>query len=259
MFAKIKNLGGLIDMLVTRESLQDQAHKANSKVTQAAERYTMSGYYALLGCQYQSEAIEADDVIHQVAGVDRLQAMCEADGARLSSQHVRQLRGRWCETRDKSLGEANKLTVEEFVQELTRLRSGDKPSEESPVLRVEHWSDLAIGIAEDGSCWAVTPAPAVGEVFPKSKACRLPLSGSHWKAVLTTLAEATDPYQERRDIIEGKLQLNPPPKSQHRDPKARTEATERAIRAELPTQKSIQSKGLGPVIVFVSGWQKFRC
>jgi hypothetical protein len=67
-----------------------------------------------------------------------------------------------------------------------------------PVLQVERWSDLAIGIGEDGSYLAVTPCPECGEVFPKEKAAELDLSGKRWKSLLDLLAQSEDGRQARK-------------------------------------------------------------
>ena len=51
-----------------------------------------------------------------------------------------------------------------------------------PLFAVEHWSQLAIGIDEKWRFWAITPAPATGEIFKKTEAAEIKLPGDRWKA-----------------------------------------------------------------------------
>jgi hypothetical protein len=72
---------------------------------------------------------------------------------------------------------------------------------EQALLEVESWSDLAIGINEDGSFLAVTPVPNTGTVFPKEKAVALPLKGARWKKLLQLIARSKDGQSSRKDEL----------------------------------------------------------
>jgi len=69
------------------------------------------------------------------------------------------------------------------------------PCTQRPVLTVERWSDLGIGIEQGEKpgelvYLAVTPCPECGDVFPKRKAKELHLPGRRWRALLKLLAES---------------------------------------------------------------------
>ena len=59
-----------------------------------------------------------------------------------------------------------------------------------PLFVVKHWSQLAIGIDEKWRFWAITPAPAAGEIFKKTEAREIKLPGDRWKALLKLLGES---------------------------------------------------------------------
>ena len=61
---------------------------------------------------------------------------------------------------------------------------------QEPVIQVGKWSDLGIGIAEDGEYLAITPCPEYGEVFPKKKSVALRLPGRQWQELLKLLAQS---------------------------------------------------------------------
>jgi len=65
-------------------------------------------------------------------------------------------------------------------------------SEQAVKLEVPRWSDLAIGIDEDGGYLAVSPVPDNGAVFPKEKSVRLDLPGDRWKRLLQALSTSED-------------------------------------------------------------------
>jgi hypothetical protein len=68
----------------------------------------------------------------------------------------------------------------------------DRPADPQPLLAVERWSDLAIGIDEDWKYWALTPAPEIGEPFPKARAVELILPGERWKSLLKLATDSQD-------------------------------------------------------------------
>jgi hypothetical protein len=75
-------------------------------------------------------------------------------------------------------------------------------SEPLPLLSINEWSDLAIGIDERSKCWAITPPPEPGKVFRKTKAVELPLPAGRWTTVLTALAESeTGCVVARADLL----------------------------------------------------------
>lgn len=75
-------------------------------------------------------------------------------------------------------------------------------ADNEPRLTVDRWSDLAIGIDEDGSYLAVTPLPEPGERFVKRNAIPLKLPGKQWKALLDLLARSSDGRTAaKRDVI----------------------------------------------------------
>jgi hypothetical protein len=235
----------LLYLLVDRESLEAQAKSAHRKVTGPAERYTLSGHYAVLGCQYQAQAMEVTERIVDIAGVDRLRVLCEANGERLDSTRVRQMRGQWCLATDRRLDDADALTVEEFARQVTKLRKGQGGEElEEKALRVKNWEDLAIGIDEHGSYWAVTPTPVIGGIFPMARAQKLVLEGNRWSALLRTFAKAAEPAKERRDVLCRDLGLLAPSSSVARDSRVHPKANHAAVREELPNQGSTLSKRL---------------
>lgn len=80
-----------------------------------------------------------------------------------------------------------------------------------PLLTVQHWSELAIGVDEKQRYWGLVPAPTVGQPFKKSKSIELPLIGDRWKSVLRVLAEAQDPNQVSRYELMQALDRLPPP------------------------------------------------
>jgi len=69
------------------------------------------------------------------------------------------------------------------------------------LLTVESWSELAIGVGEDGY-WALGHVPDVGSVFPKESAVELDLPGDRWKNVLKLLANSPDGQSAlKRDLF----------------------------------------------------------
>src|SRR5262249_50086954 len=93
-----------------------------------------------------------------------------------------------------------KTILEESEQAATNLEgllanwpedSQTTSSNEKAVLSVDRWSDLGIGIKEDGH-WAICPCPPTGEVVDLRKAIKLPLVGERWKKVLECFAESED-------------------------------------------------------------------
>ncbi len=54
----------------------------------------------------------------------------------------------------------------------------------SPLLEVEHWSDLAIALDASNQIWAATPPPLCGAVIAKKDFKKLPLKGKRWKVLL---------------------------------------------------------------------------
>ncbi len=74
-------------------------------------------------------------------------------------------------------------------------------SESQSRLTVESWSELAIGVGEDGY-WALGHVPDVGSVFPKESAAKLDLPGDRWKKVLKLLANSPDGQSAlKRDLF----------------------------------------------------------
>jgi hypothetical protein len=76
-------------------------------------------------------------------------------------------------------------------------RSGyeqDKEDESAgkPVLTIDHWECLGIGIDEDGAYLAVDSRPKYGDVLPKRKAVELALPGKQWRSLLDLLAKSTN-------------------------------------------------------------------
>jgi len=62
-------------------------------------------------------------------------------------------------------------------------------AEGGPLLEVASWSDLGIGIDQDGY-WAITPCPECGGVFATRYAKKLELRGPRWKTLLEGLANS---------------------------------------------------------------------
>ena len=64
-------------------------------------------------------------------------------------------------------------------------QNGGTPSQ--PVLIINTWEELGIGIDADGSYLGISPPPDYGAVFPKDKATKLDLPGEQWKNLLDLL------------------------------------------------------------------------
>jgi len=83
-----------------------------------------------------------------------------------------------------------------------RVAKPEIKEEATHVLRIERWSDLGIGIDEDGAFLAVTPCPEYGMVFPKRIAKELHLPGKQWKGLLSLLAQSQHGNTARkRDLL----------------------------------------------------------
>jgi hypothetical protein len=91
-----------------------------------------------------------------------------------------------------------------------------KPAQ--PVVSVEKWSDLGIGIDANGCYLACVPCPDTGAVFPREKAVKLDLPGKQWKALFDLLSHSENGnsakkkdvmadfgYMEVRDIEEANI------------------------------------------------------
>lgn len=84
------------------------------------------------------------------------------------------------------------------TKEVTRPGESSEPQ---TLLAVESWSELAIGVGEDGY-WALGHVPDVGSVFPKERAAKLDLLGDRWKKVLKLLANSPDGQSAlKRDLF----------------------------------------------------------
>ena len=95
-----------------------------------------------------------------------------------------------------------------------------------PLIRVTDWLAVAVGISERGEYWVLSPPPATGHVFPKSKASRLPMSGRRWQKLIGLLAAS--PTGNRADAfsVAATLELVPPGTSQLGDSRARPGAVQ---------------------------------
>lgn len=60
------------------------------------------------------------------------------------------------------------------------------------VLQVQKWSDLAIGIHENGAFYGVSPVPDHGTHFPIESATKLDLPPGRWTALLDLLAKSKE-------------------------------------------------------------------
>lgn len=78
------------------------------------------------------------------------------------------------------------------VDELQSAMAEATAEKDSQKLSVGNWSDLAIGIDASRVAWALTPAPAIGQRFQKSKALRLRLRGTPWKRLVEELAKSPE-------------------------------------------------------------------
>lgn len=112
---------------------------------------------------------------------------------------------------------------------------GDERSRGKPVLSVNMWSDLAIGIDQHWNYYAFTPPDLKGAVVKKEKGIRLDLRGKQWKMLLNELSKSEDgrsvPVQvlinllgsDTRSLVE-------------RERRARSMEIEAAHRAELTSK-----------------------
>ena len=102
------------------------------------------------------------------------------------------------------------------------------PVTASHLLSIKHWSELAIGIDEQGRYWALVPAPEPGQPFKKSQAVELPLPGKRWNAVLNAFAASTTIETIRRGELIHAFGYLPPPIPTSRDRRAKPGAIESA-------------------------------
>lgn len=70
-----------------------------------------------------------------------------------------------------------------------------------PVLTVERWEDLAIGICEDGSYVALARGVAIGDIFPINSALPLDLAGEQWRKLLEALARSRTGNRADKDEL----------------------------------------------------------
>jgi hypothetical protein len=238
-------LGTLISELDEIASWNRAAAEANSKVTQAPELGTLSCHYALRASEYHSNAEQWMHKVLSICGYDKVRALCEAEGGRVTGDRLRQLRGQYCLALEMSIDVANAVSVEDFVSAVLLMRRGEKQpfqsgvvstkvKAERPVLAVSSWSELAIGIRENWTYCGIVPAPCIGDAFPISQAKSLKLPGDRWKNILTVLADAADPQVITKVEVIQAIGLLPPPRNDERDGRARPNAVESALRSELP-------------------------
>jgi hypothetical protein len=231
-------VGEVIALLHDKEAWRIQAAKAESKVTGPPELYTLNCHYALRATECEQESLAVGAKLQAIPGYDRLRALCEAEGARVSSDRVKQLRGKLCLKRSLSIDTVDQMELEQFVRAVLAMEGAPSEKAADQVLNVTNWSDLAIGIEADRTYWAVVPAPAIRETFLKSKAIQLKLPGERWKAVLTALAESPDPMQVPRHELLRRLKLLPPPSEIRRDPRADRRVEEQALQSDFPGRES---------------------
>ncbi len=112
-------------------------------------------------------------------------------------------------------------------------QSVPEAAEAATLLKVERWSDLAIGITKDWQYVALTPAPAIGERFGHSNARTLRLPGKQWRKILTLLADSQDGRTTTRFEVIRALDLLSPPGQVQNDGRTRPGAIEAEITAEV--------------------------
>lgn len=138
-----------------------------------------------------------------------LSAMLEQESA-LARMYLRQLK---VATSSAQSVTADQVTINVNATELNLNSIVPPPTDKSTqsqaskptLLKVNHWSELAIGIDAKGY-WGLVPAPEFGGKYLKNNAVRLPLRSPRWKPLLKCLADSHDGATVRRvDLI---LELN---------------------------------------------------
>ena len=129
----------------------------------------------------------------------------------------------------------DQLSTPEIVQE---------DENDAPLLTVERWSDLGLGIDENRVVWALSPAPGIGETFAKARAIELKSFGRQWMAVMEAFANSQDGCRVERSTLIRAFQLLPPGSSAESDPRARPGAIRREQTADMHTQGSIVRRNL---------------
>jgi hypothetical protein len=114
----------------------------------------------------------------------------------------------------------------------------EKPKK-TPLIHIKYWSELALGIDEKKSYWAITPPPQFnGQVF-KSKAVELPLVGASWFPMFELFADSDSGNRIAMTDFVTKLKINPKGTGISADSRAKPGAIEADLRTELQQSGSV--------------------
>jgi hypothetical protein len=116
------------------------------------------------------------------------------------------------------------------------------------LLSVDAWEDLALAIDKRKRVWAVTPAPADGAVFPKSKATCIPMRKGNPFTLLTALAESSTGRSADIYRVAGAFGLLPPPSSLPRENRSRRHALVAGQTNDLTSKGALWRKKLNQIV-----------
>ena len=160
-FEMVNNVGDLISRMIAYETTRKRAREMGSKVVNAPLQGSRDAFYANRSNDYQNEANRILSELVSSPGYQAVKTVCEAEYAEVTADRLKQMRSRLATALNQDGGETDKLSLSAFAdQYLKHAASPDlariaKSKESQPLIRVDRWSELGIGIDAHHNYWVI--------------------------------------------------------------------------------------------------------
>lgn len=123
-----------------------------------------------------------------------------------------------------------------------------RKKKKTPLLKVDEWSALALGVDEKRRVWAITPPPGEGAVFEKQKSVRIGFRRGNGRKLLELLANSTTGKAVPILEVAIALDLLPPSSSVPYDSRGRRESVQEGHTHDLSSKGNVLRRKLNSVL-----------